>query len=415
MSGTDVSLNTEAIERLESILNDSFYREAVESSANYNTRLCIERKTRLPFLDAQTGVAQSDSSLWMPKWQRMPGQNFGQLYSYPVKRWKKKRWQYLMNDRYIPQKVKDADHVSEADTSHIAVVENLVTRLEEGEENSVDKVTEDSKDSWCKDFEDVIEPPELGEPEDLDSDYDEFEESYSRRKKKKVRTTRGKRKGERVEYSQADKPYSCEICGARYKTRPGLSYHYSHSHNNSDTADEEQSYASPKSTTSKPTSSTSSAGGSADDPLAGLRKFQDSFLSFLKKPGNDQKSASGKPMASPSPYCDFCLGDNVENKKTRQAEELVSCADCGRSAHPTCLQFTPNMTISVKKYRWQCIECKSCGLCGTSDNDDQLLFCDDCDRGYHMYCLNPPLSEPPEGSWSCHLCIEEYHGGMKIQ
>lgn len=29
---------------------------------------------------------------------------------------------------------------------------------------------------------------------------------------------------------------------------------------------------------------------------------------------------------------------------------------------------------------------------------DQLLFCDDCDRGYHMYCLKPPLSEPPEGS-----------------
>lgn len=24
---------------------------------------------------------------------------------------------------------------------------------------------------------------------------------------------------------------------------------------------------------------------------------------------------------------------------------------------------------------------KSCGICGTSDNDDQLLFCDDCDRG----------------------------------
>jgi zinc finger protein ubi-d4 len=40
---------------------------------------------------------------------------------------------------------------------------------------------------------------------------------------------------------------------------------------------------------------------------------------------------------------------------------------------------------------------------------DQLLFCDDCDRGYHMYCLKPPLSEPPEGSWSCHLCIVEYH------
>ncbi|KAL1246887.1 hypothetical protein QQF64_034723, partial [Cirrhinus molitorella] len=36
---------------------------------------------------------------------------------------------------------------------------------------------------------------------------------------------------------------------------------------------------------------------------------------------------------------------------------------------------------------------------------DQLLFCDDCDRGYHMYCLSPPMSDPPEGSWSCHLCL----------
>ena len=28
---------------------------------------------------------------------------------------------------------------------------------------------------------------------------------------------------------------------------------------------------------------------------------------------------------------------------------------------------------------------------------DQLLFCDDCDRGYHMYCLKPPMEKPPEG------------------
>lgn len=32
-----------------------------------------------------------------------------------------------------------------------------------------------------------------------------------------------------------------------------------------------------------------------------------------------------------------------------------------------------------------------------SSPQDQLLFCDDCDRGYHMYCLSPPMAEPPEG------------------
>uniref|UniRef100_A0A1B6E6S0 PHD-type domain-containing protein n=1 Tax=Clastoptera arizonana TaxID=38151 RepID=A0A1B6E6S0_9HEMI len=116
-----------------------------------------------------------------------------------------------------------------------------------------------------------------------------------------------------------------------------------------------------------------------------------------------------KERAAPSPYCDFCLGDAVANKKSGQPEELVSCSDCGRSGHPTCLQFTANMIISVRKYRWQCIECKCCSICGTSDNDDQLLFCDDCDRGYHMYCLAPPLASPPEGSWSCRLCLLEFH------
>uniref|UniRef100_A0A1B0GPU3 PHD-type domain-containing protein n=2 Tax=Phlebotomus papatasi TaxID=29031 RepID=A0A1B0GPU3_PHLPP len=107
------------------------------------------------------------------------------------------------------------------------------------------------------------------------------------------------------------------------------------------------------------------------------------------------RSLVDKGKVAPSPYCDFCLGDARENKKTGVPEELVSCSDCGRSGHPTCLQFTANMMISVKRYRWQCIECKYCSICGTSDNDDQLLFCDDCDRGYHMYCLSPALTSPP--------------------
>ncbi|CAM4551426.1 unnamed protein product [Leuciscus chuanchicus] len=115
-----------------------------------------------------------------------------------------------------------------------------------------------------------------------------------------------------------------------------------------------------------------------------------------------KKAADGSVI--PNGYCDFCLGGS---KKTGCPEDLISCADCGRSGHPSCLQFTVNMTAAVRTYRWQCIECKSCSLCGTSENDDQLLFCDDCDRGYHMYCLSPPMSEPPEGSWSCHLCLRQ--------
>lgn len=42
-----------------SYMNDPVYKEAVENSSSYNERLVKERKLRLPFIDAQTGVAQS--------------------------------------------------------------------------------------------------------------------------------------------------------------------------------------------------------------------------------------------------------------------------------------------------------------------------------------------------------------------
>ena len=46
---------------------------------------------------------------------------------------------------------------------------------------------------------------------------------------------------------------------------------------------------------------------------------------------NITKTMSGKERAPSLGYCDFCLGDASENKKTGLPEELVSCAECGRS------------------------------------------------------------------------------------
>ena len=45
----------------------------------------------------------------------------------------------------------------------------------------------------------------------------------------------------------------------------------------------------------------------------------------------ENQSDKGKKKVSASPYCDFCLGDASENRKTGAPESLVSCADCGRS------------------------------------------------------------------------------------
>jgi len=50
--------------------------------------------------------------------------------------------------------------------------------------------------------------------------------------------------------------------------------------------------------------------------------------------GGGSSGGNSKSAAQPSPYCDFCLGDARENKKTGGSEELVSCSDCGRSGKP---------------------------------------------------------------------------------
>ena len=53
------------------------------------------------------------------------------------------------------------------------------------------------------------------------------------------------------------------------------------------------------------------------------------------------KTIHGKEIAKSLGYCDFRLGDATSNKKTGKPEELVSCAECGRSG----------------KYLWAVIDC----------------------------------------------------------
>jgi len=33
-----------------------------------------------------------------------------------------------------------------------------------------------------------------------------------------------------------------------------------------------------------------------------------------------------------------------------------------------------------------------------------MLLCDNCDAGFHIFCLNPPLSKIPRGKWYCATC-----------
>lgn len=46
-----------------------------------------------------------------------------------------------------------------------------------------------------------------------------------------------------------------------------------------------------------------------------------------------------------------------------------------------------------------------CAVCKEDSDPDQILLCDGCNSEYHTFCLDPPLSEIPEGDWFCLTCI----------
>lgn len=40
-----------------------------------------------------------------------------------------------------------------------------------------------------------------------------------------------------------------------------------------------------------------------------------------------------------------------------------------------------------------------CEICAGADHDDKILLCDECDQGFHIFCLSPPLAQIPATDW----------------
>lgn len=47
--------------------------------------------------------------------------------------------------------------------------------------------------------------------------------------------------------------------------------------------------------------------------------------------------------------------------------------------HPSCLKFSPELTVRVKALRWQCIECKTCSSCRDQGKNAVSIFALKCD------------------------------------
>ena len=46
-----------------------------------------------------------------------------------------------------------------------------------------------------------------------------------------------------------------------------------------------------------------------------------------------------------------------------------------------------------------------CPVCGSDDDEDEILLCDGCDGGYHTHCVD--LEDIPVGHWFCETCATQ--------
>ncbi len=57
-----------------------------------------------------------------------------------------------------------------------------------------------------------------------------------------------------------------------------------------------------------------------------------------------------------------------------------------------------------------------CEMCKNGDKDHSILICDECNLGYHTFCLRPVVSTIPTTEWICPSCSSQETGreGFKI-
>ena len=127
------------------------------------------------------------------------------------------------------------------------------------------------------------------------------------------------------------------------------------------------------------------------------------------KIGNRGKKKKSKKAAESIEHQDYC-------EVCQQGGEIILCDTCPKAYHLVCLD--PELE-EAPEGKWSCAKCEAEGkqavdeeeeddehqdFCRNCKDGGELLCCDSCPMAYHTYCLDPPLSELPETSWTCPRC-----------
>ena len=107
---------------------------------------------------------------------------------------------------------------------------------------------------------------------------------------------------------------------------------------------------------------------------------------------------------------DFCLVCGSSPTK----EEVLYCRDCGDCFHAYCAMDTRVRKIpKEKRHTWRCPACRICEVCKGEEDWENIMCCDECDRGFHTFCLKPAVKDIPKDGWKCNDCVQCISCGLR--
>ena len=107
-------------------------------------------------------------------------------------------------------------------------------------------------------------------------------------------------------------------------------------------------------------------------------------------------------------------GDGQDDSPSKREQELprglVNWRQGVRKAK-TAAQLAMGFYVLETSIAWHKSIMKAfCQLCHSGEDEQNLLLCDGCDKGYHMYCFKPAITTLPDGDWYCYECINKATG-----
>ncbi|KDR84060.1 hypothetical protein GALMADRAFT_219890 [Galerina marginata CBS 339.88] len=120
-------------------------------------------------------------------------------------------------------------------------------------------------------------------------------------------------------------------------------------------------------------------------------------------------TATSSPLSEPPDESESKDANGKPNSKLRRSTRMGSQEQAPKK--PTSTVVNPSPVPPPVFYDKEKPDMKigtpeqTCEICHKKNRGEEMLLCDGCDCGFHMFCLDPPLDSIPKDQWFCFTCL----------